>query len=164
MSPEMSNPKNPRSQTKTDRPFDLEQYVPYLLNRVGMQIAFDISKDLRHSRLKYSHLRILLALLHHGAMRIIDVAGLTVFEISTLSRVVNDLERKQLICRLKNDGKGRVRKIALTPKGEETVMRVLPIVLSHEAMATSCLSSGERTLLIELLHRMRGALAMSEKR
>lgn len=153
---------NPGSAAKCS--FDLEQYVPYLLNRVGMQIAFDVSRDIRHFRIKYSHLRVMLALFHHGPLRISDVATLTIFELSTLSRVVADLEKKGLISRLKKHGKGRIRQISLAPKGEELVKRLLPIAQAHEASSTQGLSAGERALLIELLHRMRQNLETARQK
>jgi DNA-binding MarR family transcriptional regulator len=146
------------------RSFNLEEYVPYLLNRVGMQIAFDVSRDIRHFRIKYSHLRVMLALFHHGPLRISDVAMLTIFELSTLSRVVVDLEKKGFISRLKNHGKSRIRQISLTPKGEDLVKRLLPIAQAHEATSTQGLSAGERALLIELLNRMRQNLETARQK
>jgi len=57
--------------------FDLADYLPYLLNRVGAAMVIRFSEDalVRHG-LSISTWRVLAALSHLGAQRQIDVASL----------------------------------------------------------------------------------------
>jgi DNA-binding MarR family transcriptional regulator len=137
---------------KIKKAFDLEAFVPYLLNRVGIRIAMEIARELLREQISYSSWRVLFTLAYVGPQQMIELASLANFEISTLSRVVTGLERDRLLKRV--DGEARNRGVALTIRGAKLVERLRPIALKYEAAALSDFTPAERQTLIALLCRL----------
>jgi DNA-binding MarR family transcriptional regulator len=134
--------------------FDLERFIPYLLNRVGIRIAMEFAREIWPQQVKYSSWRVLFTLAHVGPRYMVELASLANFEISTLSRVVAGLERQGLIKRVNGDVGARNRCIVLTARGEKIVKKLSPIVLKHESAALSGFSAGEHKKLISLLCKL----------
>jgi DNA-binding MarR family transcriptional regulator len=138
----------------TKAAFDLERFIPYLLNRVGIRIAMEFAREIWPQQVKYSSWRVLFTLAHVGPRYMVELASLANFEISTLSRVVAGLERQGLIKRVNGEVGARNRRVALTARGRKVVMKLSPIALSHEEAALKGFSVAEHKLLISLLGRL----------
>ncbi len=134
------------------RTIDLEAFVPYLLNRVGIRIAMSIAREFISEQVSYSSWRVLFTLAHVGPQQMIELADLANFEISTLSRVVAALERDGLVKRIR--GEARNRGITLTARGSRLVERLSPIAFKYEAAALSDFTRSEREQLIAFLCRL----------
>ena len=141
-----------RRTSKTE--FDLERFVPYLLNRVGIRIAMEFAREIGPQQVKYSSWRVLFTLAHAGPQQMVELAALANFEISTLSRVVAGLEREGLLKRVNGEVGARNRGIALTTRGQRLVKKLSPIVFRHEAAALVGLSAAEQKKLISLLCKL----------
>jgi DNA-binding MarR family transcriptional regulator len=137
---------------KNKQAFDLEAFVPYLLNRVGIRIAMEIAREFIPEQVSYSSWRVLFTLAHVGPRQMIELAVLANFEISTLSRVIAALERNGLVKRI--EGEARNRGITLTARGSKLVERLGPIAFKYEAAALSDFTRAEREQLIALLCRL----------
>jgi MarR family transcriptional regulator, organic hydroperoxide resistance regulator len=144
--------KASRSKAKSEDALELNTFVPYLLNRVGIRIAMEIARELLPEQISYSSWRVLFTLAYVGSQQMVELAALANFEISTLSRVVAGLERDGLLKRV--DGESRNRGIALTPRGAKLIERLSPIALKYEAAALSDFTPAERQQLIALLCRL----------
>ena len=73
---------------------DLDNYLPYLVNRVGTIIADQWGgEQLAPFRLSIAMWRVMAVLASNGGQRQIDLADLTSIEVSTLSRLVTRLVR-----------------------------------------------------------------------
>jgi DNA-binding MarR family transcriptional regulator len=131
---------------------DLEEFVPYLLNRVGIRIAMEIAREFIPEQVSYSSWRVLFTLAHVGPRQMIELADLANFEISTLSRVVAALERNGLVKRIQ--GEARNRGIKLTARGNKLVERLSPIAFKYEAAALGDFTPTEREQLVALLYRL----------
>lgn len=134
--------------------FDLERFVPYLLNRVGIRIAMEFAREIGPQQVKYSSWRVLFTLAHVGPQQMIELAALANFEISTLSRVVAGLEREGLLKRVNGEVGARNRGIALTARGQKLVKKLSPRVFKHEAAALAGFSAAEHKQLIFLLCKL----------
>jgi hypothetical protein len=85
---------------------DLDDYLPYLVNRVGSIMALRFGEDvLAQFGLSIAMWRVLAALSSNGAQRHTDLAGLTSIEVSTLSRIVTRLVRAIQDQRPRNRGR-----------------------------------------------------------
>jgi DNA-binding MarR family transcriptional regulator len=139
---------------RTKTAFDLERFIPYLLNRVGIRIAMEFAREIWPQQVKYSSWRVLFTLAHCGPRYMVELATLANFEISTLSRVVAGLERERLVKRVNGEVGARNRRVALTARGRKVVMKLSPIALRHEEAALKEFSVAEHKLLISLLGRL----------
>jgi DNA-binding MarR family transcriptional regulator len=139
---------------KTRAAFDLERFVPYLLNRVGIRIAMEFAREIWPDQLTYSGWRVLFTLAHVGPRPMVELAAQANFEISTLSRVVAGLEREGLVKRVTGEAGARNRRIALTARGEKVVEKLSPMALRHEAAALGDFSAAEHQQLIDLLCKL----------
>lgn len=140
--------------TKEKAGFELERFVPYLLNRVGMRIAMEFAREIWPEQMTYSGWRVVFTLAHTGPRHMVELAALANFEISTLSRVVAGLERERLVKRVAGEAGARNRRIALTARGGRVVQKLSPIALRHEAAALNDFSAVEREQLIFLLGKL----------
>lgn len=134
--------------------FDLERFMPYLLNRVGIRIAMEFAREIASHQIKYSGWRVLFTLAHVGPQQMVELTALANFEISTLSRVIAGLEREGLVKRINGEVGSRNRRIALTARGDRIVKQLSPIILEHEAAALNGFSAAEHKQLIALLAKL----------
>jgi DNA-binding MarR family transcriptional regulator len=134
--------------------FELLDYVPYLINRVAVGMVKSFGRDLKRDGLDIQTWRILGAVLSHSECRFGELARLTSIELSTLSRIVDRMERDGLLrCRpLESDS--RTFTASLTPKGHALAQRVLPRAYATEAAMVEGLTPDEIAAFTTTLHRM----------
>lgn len=140
----------------TPRPhLDLDDYLPYLVNRVGSAIADAFTEEaLAEQGLSIAMWRVLVVLLSRGEQRQIDLAGLTSIDVSTLSRLVTRLVRMGLVTRARSTTSNREVVITLTPKGRTALAQLVPQAKRYEAVAAAGLSDKELAVVKRLLRRM----------
>ncbi len=135
--------------------FDLSDYLPYLLNRVGAAMVIRFSEEaLARHGLSISLWRVLAALSHLGAQRQIDVADLTSIDVSTLSRLVSRLVRMGLVTRERSARSNREVTLGLTTKAHRLMAQLLPIARRLEQTATREMTSREVKTAKHLLRQM----------
>jgi DNA-binding MarR family transcriptional regulator len=144
--------------------FDLATYLPYLLNRAGTRIADAFTEEaLRPHGLTITMWRVLAALDHEDGQRIGQIAALTNIEVSTLSRLVDALERKTLVERRRPATRAagadaRAVSVHLTAAGRALTKSLIPIALDYETTALDGFSPAEvrqiKAMLQRLFHNM----------
>ena len=134
---------------------DLDNYLPYLVNRVGSIIAEQFGGEaLAPYCLSIAMWRVMAALASNGAQRQIDLAGLTSTDASTLSRLVSRLVRMGVVTRTRSASSTREVIVKLTAKGQGQVDRLVPIAIEYEAVAAAGLSTDELAALKQTLRRV----------
>jgi DNA-binding MarR family transcriptional regulator len=142
---------------------DLDEYLPYLINRVGSVMALRFGEDvLAPVGLSVPMWRVLAALSSTGEQRHTDLAALTSIEVSTLSRIVTRLIRMGLVARAPSKTSGREVAVALTQRGRDLVNRLIPFGLQYETIASSGLSEQDIATLRDLLRRIYANLVEAE--
>jgi len=112
---------------------DLNEYLPYLINRVGSALAARFTADeLAAHGLSIAMWRVLAVLSSNGGQRQIDLAELTSIDASTLSRLVTRLVRMGLVTRSRSRTDSREVVVTLTAKGRALLNRLLPLALGLE--------------------------------
>ena len=97
---------------------DLDEYLPYLINRVGSALVVDFGRStLAPHRLSIAMWRVLAALSSDDGQRQIDLAAMTSIDVSTLSRVVSRLVRMGLVTRTRSATNSREVVVRLSGKG-----------------------------------------------
>lgn len=139
--------------------FDLEQSVPYLMNRVGVGIGNAFSEHLRRFDISLTGYRVLASLVQRDGQGIVELALHTSIDVSTLSRLVNTLETKSLLKRERDDMDARAFKLFLQPEGRQLAAQTIPIGMLLERLMIAGLSKDEVDLLRSVLRRMYDNLA-----
>ena len=134
---------------------DLDNYLPYLVNRVGTIIAEQYGGEaLAAYDLSIAMWRIMAVLASSGGQRQIDLAGLTSIEVSTLSRLVTRLVQMGVVTRTRSASSTREVVVKLTAKGSAQVARLIPIAHDYEAVAVAGLSAADVAVLKRCLRRV----------
>jgi len=138
---------------------DLDNYLPYLINRVGSAIAEIYTGDiLSPLGIRLDMWRVLAALSNNGEQRQIDLVDMTSIDASTMSRLVTRLVRTGLVTRTRSKTSSREVVVALSPKGRSQVESLIPIAKSLEKTASAGLSAKEIVVVKRALRLMYGNL------
>ena len=143
--------------------FDLGEYLPYLINRVGMAMIVRFSEDaLAGHALTISMWRVLAVLAHAGPQRQIDVSDLSSIDASTLSRIITRLARTGFVTRKRSTTSNREVIVGLTPKARRVVQASLPVARELVRTAETGMTAAEIETLKGVLRRMYVNLANPE--
>ena len=141
---------------------DLADYMPYLVNRLGVAFVTRFTADALLSRgIGIAEWRVLAVLASTGAQRQTDLSQLTSIETSTMSRVVTRLIRTGLVSRSRNVRNSREVVVRLTPRGVKTVADMTPVAVDLEAQATCGLARRELAAVKRALRSMHDRLTTS---
>lgn len=143
--------------------FDFERFVPYLINHIGGRMAINFARAMQGSGIGYTMWRVLGILWWHKSLYLVEIAELANFELSTLSRIIAELESRKLVRRSTNRRRGKSFAVELTSQGIRLVEPLLIVGCELETRELSCLSNGERTLLIELLQKINRHLSSGDR-
>jgi DNA-binding MarR family transcriptional regulator len=132
----------------------LDSYLPYLLNRAGTRIATAFSDEVRPLGATLQMWRVLAALRERDGRRMGDLSDTTSIEVSTLTRLVDNMEKKGLVARRRDAGDARAVLLHATPAGRRLTQRILPIAERYEAVALAGFSAGEAATLKAALRRL----------
>src|SRR5690606_4267899 len=113
---------------------------PYLLNRVGVRMGELFSQRLVEHQLTLPMYRVLAVLRQEGAQRLSDLSEMVTVEVSTLSRLITTMQKRELLSRVRPEHNGRTVSIALTKTGEVLVDKLMPIAAQFEAVGTKTFS------------------------
>jgi MarR family transcriptional regulator, organic hydroperoxide resistance regulator len=134
---------------------DLDNYLPYLVNRVGNIIAEQFGAEaLAPYRLSIAMWRVMAVLASRGGQRQIDLADLTSIDVSTLSRLVTRLVAMGVVSRTRSANSTREVVVKLTAKGKAQVARLVPIARDYEAVAITGVRPEELAILKNSLRRV----------
>ena len=133
---------------------DLENFLPFLLNRAGTRIAGAFAKDLNAHGVDIQMWRVLAALHQEDGQRMGDLAALTSIEISTLSRLIGRMEDANLVERRREIGDMRGVSVHITHKGEGLTGAIIPFALDYETVALQGFDESEARSLKAMLRRV----------
>jgi DNA-binding MarR family transcriptional regulator len=154
----------PKPVTKRPSRFDFSEYLPYLINRVGLALVVDFTQTaLVGPGLSIAMWRVLAVLSHDGGQRQIDLAAKTSIDVSTLSRVVTRLVKMGLVTRTRSATNSREVVVRLTPKGIAVVTEAIPKAIAAERTAIAGVPAKDLAVVRRSLRRMYENLAGSPR-
>jgi DNA-binding MarR family transcriptional regulator len=150
--------------------FSLTDFVPYLLNRAGVKIGLAFARDIEPLVVTLPMWRVMVVLWEDGDQRLGDIAERTSIDISTLSRLLVTLQRKQYVVRRRSGTDGRALSVSLTEKGSSLTERIIPIAAHYEDVATRGIKQADlarlKTMLVKLfsnIHTLDNEFAARQK-
>jgi len=132
----------------------LDAYLPYLLNRAGARIAASFSDKVRPLGATLQMWRVLAALRDQDGRRMGDLSMTTSIEVSTLTRLVDNMEEKGLVGRRRDPQDARAVVLHATPAGRHLTQRIVPIAERYEAVALAGFNAAETEILKAALRRL----------
>lgn len=134
--------------------FDLSSYLPYLLNRAGSRIVAAFTREARKHGINLQMWRVLAALHEHDGESVSGLAALTSIEISTLSRVLDQMQAQRLISRERQSGNQRSVSVRRTATGRAITEKLIPTALEFERIALEGFSARDQAALKAMLARV----------
>jgi DNA-binding MarR family transcriptional regulator len=132
----------------------LGSYLPYLLNRAGARIATAFGEEVRPLGASLQIWRVLAALREQDGRRMGDLSKTTSIEVSTLTRLVDNMEKVGLVERRREAADARAVALHVTAAGRRLTKRIVPIAERYEAVALKGFTPAEADVLKRALRRL----------
>ncbi|MEN3974707.1 MarR family transcriptional regulator [Emcibacter sp. SYSU 3D8] len=134
--------------------FNLNEYVPFLINRGATRVAADFGAGLKPYGVNITVWRLLASLNQHTSQRIGELSDFTGIEMWTVSRVVSRLEQDGLVERHRGDEDARGVIVSLTQAGSSLVETLIPEAQHYESLILKGFSEEDVVHLRGLLDRL----------
>lgn len=138
-----------------DTPFDLNDFLPYLLNRAAEATSLDFQK---HYKARYGMLRtewrVLFHLGRYGEMTAKDITQRADIHKTKVSRAVAALEAKRFLKRKPVEEDRRHERLSLTPTGRAAFENLLAAAQTFDADLESRFSAADMATLRSCLIRI----------
>jgi len=133
---------------------DLDDYLPYLLNRAGAKIADAFGKVARKHGINLQMWRVLAALNQCDGQSVGALAATTSIEKSTLSRLLDQMQKKRLLLRQRDGADQRSITIHRTPAAQAITEKLIPVALAYETQALVGLDQRQAKAIKTMLRQL----------
>ena len=121
----------------------IDDYLLYRLYKVTSLLNMRLNKRLKSTGVNLSQWRVLSVLRAHGRLTLSQIIEHTLMEQPTVSRVVVQLEKDDMVSRHSSIEDSRIVQVLLTDKGAQTFDEIVPTAFRHQKMAFESLSGAE---------------------
>lgn len=139
------------SMAESPADFHLEQFLPYLVHRVGANLAEGFDDGFAEAGVSLPEWRALSILYEYGPQTMGDIARQTNINASTMTRLVGQMEKRELVKRERPVANQRTVFVRILADGREKVEFLIPRVLDYEQELSGCFSAAELQTLKSLL-------------
>jgi DNA-binding MarR family transcriptional regulator len=141
---------------RSNKKFILDDSIGYLINRTGLHIKHVLLHTLRVNGLDVTpeQFAILMRLWHSGGLYQRQIADSLLKDKPNITRILDVLEKRQLVKRISDENDRRKFKIFLTEEGEKLVDKMFPIMDEIQAKVQSNLTDGEAETLKMILNKI----------
>jgi DNA-binding MarR family transcriptional regulator len=144
--------------------YRLSNSFPYLIARLGVRMGDLFAKVIREDGLSLQMYRVLAALSEENrALKLVELAALTSADVSTLSRIISEMQRKGMLLRERPETDQRSLQVTLTQKGRDLAARYMPVAARYEQVAIKSLAPDEARALKSTLIQIYGNLDQLEQ-
>jgi len=152
--PQPDAPAAPSQATEPDPYADLDQFLPYLLNRVMGRMNQLLAERLKRHGISFQEWRVLLVLANKGPRTIRSLSEDTIIPHSTLSRMLDRMQRDGLVVREVSAADARTVTVAVTEDGAELFGAIRHHGLDVLGQAMEGLSPADTASIRRLASRM----------
>lgn len=132
----------------------LQQFAPYLMNRVMGRYNANLREGLRSRDLTTPQMRALAVMAVADGLTVNELAVYTVTEQSTMSRTLDAMEAQGLLRRETLEADNRVRRIHLTPAGRALFDEVWPVMWQAFRSLFRDVNDAEYAAFVAVLQKM----------
>ena len=134
--------------------YGMENSVGYLIRRTSNLMLPQMEALFADESLTFSQWTVLMALREWGHSTSAEIARDICHDAGSLTRILDELEQRDLIARVRSETDRRVVALSMTPQGLALVETLLPRVVEHWNSLLADFSHLEIKLLIKLLTRL----------
>jgi len=134
--------------------FDLYDFVPFLIARVGSLMALTYAPHLEQAGITMHMWRVVLVLHFNGPLTLVDISRLIGVKTSTLSRLVGRMIDKRLVTRRRSEDDARTVQISLRKEGQALFRRLWPEAAKAQDNVTAPFSGPEVETLKDMLRQI----------
>ncbi len=138
----------------TQKDFELSEYLPYLVRRLGPEIAQAHEEILTAENLTSDMFRCLWALYSDGPQNLNALSIRTAIHLSTLSRLIGRMDTLKLLRRRRAGRDARAVQIELLPAGRQKCRRLIPWSLKKQRLFLAGFEKAEEELFRDFLRRL----------
>lgn len=150
----MSNSDQTTKPDETLAEIGLEQFAPYLMNRIMGRYNASLRDGLSEFGLTTVQMRTLAVLAVNDGMMINELTVFAVSEQSTMSRTLDQMEKAGWIERRSDAKDNRSRRIYLTSSGRDRFDRLWPSLAAAEAQMFETISNADRDAFVSTLQQI----------
>lgn len=132
----------------------LNQFAPYLMNRIAGRWNADVQENLREYELTVVKMRTLAVLSVIPSLSINELSTFTVTEQSTMSRTLDSMVEQGFISRRPQKDDARVREVELTNLGRDVFATYWPALYEQFAALFADVSEEEFNIFVQVLHKL----------
>jgi DNA-binding MarR family transcriptional regulator len=140
--------------------FQIEDWPFYLIARTAGRYAIDMENALRRLELDLASWRALMLVHERNPSSVSEIAERAVTRLSTMTRVIQRLQKRRLVSLARRTGDARVTEVNITEAGERMVAEVRAIASHIYSVAFRDLDAADIETLNALLRRVHGNLAI----
>jgi DNA-binding MarR family transcriptional regulator len=129
----------------------LDQHLGYFLRRAQVGVFQDFIRTLAEIDISPAQYSVLVVIGANRGPSQAEVADFLGVERARLVRMLDHLERRGLVQRMKSATDRRSHALQLTPAGQKTLRRAKTLAGMHEARLTARLGAAHHKLLLEAL-------------
>jgi DNA-binding MarR family transcriptional regulator len=134
--------------------FKARDCVGYLVARAHTLMRTRIEAAFEKGDLTFTHWRVLMCLRDNIAVTCADISREIAHDSGSLTRIVDQLERRGLLRRTRDKKDRRIVTLALTQQGRAAVNALVPKVVEHSNLGLEGFTAQETKTLIALLTRL----------
>jgi len=139
-------------------------YLLYLLAAASESASAQFHAQVRKAGLRVPEWRVLACLSDRDGTMITQLARVALAEQSRLTRIIIQMEDRDLVIRRSDPKDGRRVRVFLTEKGREVVSELVPMARQHEASLLELLRTNEGSTLKPALKSLLAALEENGKK
>lgn len=132
----------------------LNQFAPYLLNRVTARWNSNVSDDLKAFDMTTTNMRVLAVLSVMPSLTINELSVYAVTEQSTTSRTLDAMEEQGWVRRQPRSDDMRIRDVSITEEGRAALSRIWPSIYERFEQLFDGIDEDEYRHFVATLHRM----------
>jgi DNA-binding MarR family transcriptional regulator len=151
-----------KKRRKSNKPSLLvAEYPLYYMSHVVAESQRNIQGAIHNLKINPSQWRVIYLLHDHGDLTISELSRECLIEVSTLSRLLQSMEKRKLIYRERDDQDQRYTKIHLTDQGQKVYQSIIPVVSRQLEFTLQDLSNADRKSLLRILKTIKATVYRS---
>jgi MarR family transcriptional regulator, organic hydroperoxide resistance regulator len=147
---------NQQSNPETAKPSNfVDEYLLYQLASASHFLSDDFHRQVKANGVKIHVWRVLACVVDQPGLMLTSLSKLVLYEQSRLTKIIDQMVDEGLVVKKAVAGDRRKIAIFITEKGRGVVTPLLEIARKYELDALQSVSDSERTILIEILNKLR---------
>lgn len=138
--------------------FELKEFLPYLIARVGSLMELTFEPELKKIGLTMDMWRVLMVLHFNGSLSLVDLSRITGIGTSTLSRLVGRMVDRGLLSRRRSKEDTRAVDVRLRRAGTAIFHELWPLASTIERETSSLFPDTDMVKLKEMLREIEAVL------